>query len=66
MKCGWNFKFNTSGQPEEKTREKSEAVTVACNFIKKETSPQVFPVNFAKFLRITFSNRTPPVAASER
>ena len=30
----------------------------ACNFIKKETLAQVFPVNFTKFLR------TPPVAAS--
>ena len=30
----------------------------ACNFIKKETLAQVFPVNFAKSLR------TPPLAAS--
>ena len=30
----------------------------ACNFIKKETLAQVFPVNFAKSLR------TPPSAAS--
>ena len=29
--------------------------TSACNFIKKETLPhRCFPVNFAKFLRITF------------
>ena len=26
----------------------------ACNFIKKETLVQVFPVNFAKFLRTPF------------
>ena len=26
----------------------------ACNFIKKETLAQVFPVNFAKFLRKLF------------
>ena len=31
---------------------------LACNFIKKETLPQVFPVNFAKFLRIPFSQST--------
>ena len=35
----------------------------ACNFIKKETRTQVFPVNIAKFLRTLFC-RTPPVAAS--
>ena len=33
------------------------------NFIKKETQAQVFPMNFAKFLRTPFL-RTPPVAAS--
>ena len=32
---------------------------VACNFIKKDTKAQVFPVNFARFLR------TPPIAASD-
>ena len=26
----------------------------ACNFIKKETQAQVFPVNFPKFLRTSF------------
>ena len=35
----------------------------ACNFIKKETLAQVFPVNFVKFLRTPFY-RTPLVAAS--
>ena len=30
----------------------------ACNFIKKETLPQVFPVNYAKFVRITFLQNT--------
>ena len=34
-----------------------------CNFIKKETWTQVFPVNIAKFLRTLFC-RTPPVAVS--
>ena len=36
----------------------------ACNFITKETATGVFPVNFAKFLRTTFFQTTPPVAAS--
>ena len=31
----------------------------ACNLIKKETLAQVFPVNFAKFLRTSFFYRTP-------
>ena len=30
----------------------------ACNFIKKETLTQVFPVNFTKFLRIPFLQKT--------
>ena len=30
----------------------------ACNFIKIETLAQVFPVNFAKFLRTPFSQNT--------
>ena len=30
----------------------------ACNFIKKETLAQVFPVNFAKFLRTPFLQNT--------
>ena len=36
----------------------------ACNFIKKETLAQVFPVNVVKFLRTSFLHRTPLVAAS--
>ena len=31
---------------------------LACNFIKIETLAQVFPVNFAKFLRTPFSQNT--------
>ena len=30
----------------------------ACNFIKKETLAQLFPVNFTKFLRTPFSQNT--------
>ena len=30
----------------------------ACNFINKETLAQVFPVNFAKFLRTPFLQNT--------
>ena len=30
----------------------------ACNFVKKETLTQGFPVNFAKFLRTPFSQNT--------
>ena len=33
-------------------------------FIKRETLAQVFPLNFAKFLRTPFLKGTPPVAAS--
>ena len=36
----------------------------ACNFIKKRLQYKCFPVNIGKFLRATFFNRTPPVAAS--
>ena len=35
-----------------------------CNFIKKETLEQVFSCEFCKISKNTFSNRTPPVAAS--
>ena len=38
--------------------------TQDCNFIKKETGTDVFPVNFEKFLRATFFYRTPPVTVS--
>ena len=37
---------------------------MACNFIKKETPAQVFPVNVLKCLKKKFYG-TPPVAASE-
>ena len=50
---------------QEKTRERSETVTSACKFIKKETLPQVFSCEFCEISKNTFSNRTPPVAASE-
>ena len=33
--------------------------------LKKRLQHRCFPVNFAKFLRNTFSQRTPPVAASD-
>ena len=36
----------------------------ACNFAKKETLAQMFPCEFYKFSKNTFSYRTPPVAAS--
>ena len=48
------------------TRKRSEAVAPACNFIKKETLPQVFSCEFCEISKNTFSNRTPPVAATER
>ena len=51
---------------QEKTRERSEAVASAWKFIKKETVPQVFSCEFCEISKNTFSNRTPPVAASER
>ena len=37
----------------------------ACNFIKKETLPQVFSFEFCEISKNTFPYRTPPVAASE-
>ena len=36
----------------------------ACNFNKKETLAQVFSCKFWEISKSTFSNRTPPVAAS--
>ena len=36
----------------------------ACNFIKKETLPQVLSYEFCEISKNTFSYRTPPVAAS--
>ena len=36
----------------------------ACNFIKKETLAQVLSREFCKISKNTFSDRTPPVAAS--
>ena len=38
----------------------------ACNFIKKETSAQVFPCEFCKISKTTFFYRTPLVATSAR
>ena len=37
----------------------------ACNFFKKETLAQVFPVTFFEFFKDTIFYRAPPVAASE-
>ena len=51
---------------QKKTRERSEAVTSAWKFIKNETLPQVFSWEFCEISKNTFSNRTPPVAASVR
>ena len=36
------------------------------NFIQKETLPHVFSCGFWEISKNTFSNRTPPVAASDR
>ena len=36
------------------------------NFIKKRLQDRCFPEKFTKFLKRSFFNRTPPVAASER
>ena len=36
----------------------------ACNFIKKETLAEVFSCEFCEFCKNTFSDRTPPGAAS--
>ena len=41
-----------------------KAVTV-CNVIKKETLTQLFSCEFCEISKNTFSQRTPPVAASE-
>ena len=38
----------------------------ACNFIRKGTLPQVFSCEFCETYKNGFSNRTPPVAASEK
>ena len=43
----------------------SANVAKVAPFIKKETLAQVFSCEFCKISKITFSNRTPPVAASE-
>ena len=51
---------------QEKTRERSEAVASAYNFIKKETLPHVFSCEFCEISKNTYSNKTLPVAASER
>ena len=51
---------------QEKTQEKSVSVASACNVIKKETLPQLFSCEFCKIPKNTFSNRTHPVAASEK
>ena len=47
----------------EKTRERSEAVAT---LLKKETLPQVFSCEFCEISKNGFSNRTPPVASTER
>ena len=41
-----------------------QKVAEACDFIKKETLAQVFPCEFCKISRNSFSYRTPPMAAS--
>ena len=51
---------------QEKTRERPGAVTSACKCIKKETLPQAFSCEFCEISKNTFSNKTPPVAVSER
>ena len=38
---------------------------MACNFIKKETSTQVFSCEYHKMFENSFFYGTPPVAASE-
>ena len=37
---------------------KKETLAQVCNFIKKETLQKCFPVNFAKFLRTPFLQKT--------
>ena len=39
--------------------------TSTCNFTKKETLAQVLSCEFCEISKNTFSQRTPPVAASE-
>ena len=51
---------------QEKTWERSEAVASACNFIKKETLPQVLSYEFEKFLRTPFLTKRHALAASKR
>ena len=62
----FSWKWNKQEIFKRRTRERSEAVTSSSKFIKKETLPQVFSCEFCKISNNTFSNRTPPVAATER
>ena len=70
----WNFEKNfffvwlwwNTRNLQEKTRERSKAVASACNFIEKETVPQVSSCEFCEISKNTFFNGTPPVAASAR
>ena len=43
----------------------NKVVGQTCNTIKSRLQHRCFSVKFAKFLRITFFYRTPPVAGSE-
>ena len=43
----------------------NKAEGLACKFIKKSLWHRYFPVNFAKFLRMPFSESPPPVTASK-
>ena len=42
----------------------NKVVALSCNFIKKETLPQVFSYEFCEISKYTFFYRTPLVAAS--
>ena len=50
--------YNKTGYTTKEFWEKAIQFSCACNFIKKETLPQVFSVNLAKFLRTSFLQNT--------
>ena len=62
----FHFIFLLKRNLQDKTWERPEAVASTCNFIKKETLPQVFSCEFYNISKNTFSNITPPVIASEK
>ena len=48
----------------EAVTQRCSVITVACNFIKRESLAQLFSCEFGKISKNTFSYRTPPKSAS--